>query len=66
MEITCELEILEIFSLNPFCESNISSSVIYTDGMRWIVIWVCFTLAENIEDIGTSLVEEMHRVDDSR
>lgn len=62
MKKTSKLKIFEIFPFDIFCKCEICSTFIDSECMSRIMIWVIFTFSENIENIRTSLVDELHSV----
>jgi hypothetical protein len=61
MEETCELEILDILSLDTLRHSEIGCPVEYSTSMIRIVIWVRLALLQQEVGIHTGRVEEGSR-----
>jgi hypothetical protein len=61
MKKTSDLEIIYIFTLDPFCHGEVRRAVEHSTSMIWIVIWICLALFEEEVGIHASGVEEGSR-----
>jgi hypothetical protein len=60
MKETGKLEIDEILTIYILRECYIGRAIVDSEGMLRIVIGVVLTFSEDVEDIGSSLIEEIH------